>query len=149
MTRNDAPDRYAVSGTPVDAVLMGLFKLCPRRPDLIVSGINHGLNVGTDVFYSGTLAAALEGAIQEIPAMAVCDAVTRLLPGVLLKEDAAAQESFSEDRLDFPQYTRPRVWRRKKVPEVLLGGDHAKIARWRSEAALRATRRKRPDLLKK
>jgi 5'-nucleotidase len=66
-----ATDRYAVSGSPVDAVLMGLFKLCPRRPDLIVSGINHGLNVGTDVFYSGTLAAALEGAIQEIPALAV------------------------------------------------------------------------------
>ncbi|MFH1724691.1 MAG: tRNA (guanosine(37)-N1)-methyltransferase TrmD [Elusimicrobiota bacterium] len=85
----------------------------------------------------------------EIPAMAVADAVTRLLPGVLAKEEAAAQESFSEGLLDFPQYTRPRKWRGREVPEVLLGGDHARIAEWRRRAALGATRRKRPELVKK
>lgn len=83
----------------------------------------------------------------ELPAMVVADAVVRLIPGVLKKEDAAVAESFSEGKLDYPQYTRPRVWRGRKVPEALLSGDHKKIAEWRRNAALRATRRKRPDLL--
>jgi 5'-nucleotidase len=63
--------RFAVSGTPADSVLLGLFELCPRKPDLVVSGINHGVNLGSDVFYSGTLAGALEGAIHGAPALAV------------------------------------------------------------------------------
>ena len=83
----------------------------------------------------------------ELPAMVVADAVTRLLPGVLKKEDAAVNESFNAGVLDYPQYTRPRVWRRKSVPDVLFSGDHRQIARWREQAALEATRRKRPDLL--
>lgn len=83
----------------------------------------------------------------ELPAMVVADAVTRLLPGVLKKEDATTAESFVNGALDFPQYTRPQVWRRKKVPDVLLSGDHEKIAAWRKSAALDATRQKRPDLL--
>jgi tRNA (guanine37-N1)-methyltransferase len=84
----------------------------------------------------------------ELPAMVVADALVRLVPGVLKKDDAAAKESFSEEGLlDFPQYTRPRVWRRKRVPEVLFSGDHARIAAWRSREAEAATRRKRPDLL--
>ena len=86
----------------------------------------------------------------EIPAMAVVDAVARLLPGVLKKPEAAAQESFSEDGLlEAPQYTRPRVWRGKKVPDVLLSGDHAKIAAWKQEQSRKLTKKKRPDLLKK
>lgn len=85
----------------------------------------------------------------ELPAMVVADAVARLLPGVLKKEDATTAESFAGNApvLDFPQYTRPRVWRRKKVPEVLFSGDHKKIADWRKGAALNATARKRPDLV--
>lgn len=83
----------------------------------------------------------------EIPAMAVVDATARLLPGVLAKEDAAAAESFTDGRLDYPQYTRPEVWRGRRTPPVLLSGDHARIAQWRRRAAERATRRKRPDLL--
>jgi tRNA (guanine37-N1)-methyltransferase len=83
----------------------------------------------------------------EIPAMVVADSVTRLIPGVLKKPDASARESFSTGLLDYPQYTRPSVWRGRKVPEILLGGDHAKIEAWRLEAALAATKRKRPDLL--
>ncbi|MEK7743437.1 MAG: tRNA (guanosine(37)-N1)-methyltransferase TrmD [Elusimicrobiota bacterium] len=86
----------------------------------------------------------------EAAAMAVIDAVTRLLPGALPKEDALTRESFGSDSgglLDHPHYTRPRVWRGKKVPEVLLSGDHARIDAWRRAAALKATRIKRPDLL--
>lgn len=83
----------------------------------------------------------------ELPAMVVADAVARLIPGVLKKEDAAHAESFTEGLLDFPQYTRPRSWRGKKVPEVLFSGDHARIARWRGLAARRATKAKRPDLI--
>jgi len=66
-----APDRHAVTGSPADAVLMALFHICPRQPDLVVSGINHGLNLGTDVFYSGTIAGAMEGVIHGIPGLAV------------------------------------------------------------------------------
>jgi tRNA (guanine37-N1)-methyltransferase len=83
----------------------------------------------------------------ELPALVVADAVARLLPGVLKKEDAAVNESFNAGVLDYPQYTRPRVWKRKAVPDVLFSGDHKKIAEWRAHAALAATRRKRPDLL--
>ena len=67
----------------------------------------------------------------ELPAMLVADAVARLVPGVLKKEGAAASESFAAGVLDFPQYTRPRVWRGREVPEILFSGDHAKIALWR------------------
>ena len=84
----------------------------------------------------------------ELPAMLIADAVTRLLPGVLAKEDAAAEESFTGDLLDYPQYTRPRVWRGRKTPEVLLSGDHGKITAWRRVQAAKLTRRKRPDRLK-
>lgn len=83
----------------------------------------------------------------EIAAMAVIDAAARLLPGVLAKAGAAEAESFTQPLLDHPHYTRPRVWRGRKVPEVLLGGDHVKVAAWRAKAARDATRKKRPDLL--
>ena len=73
-----APNQHAISGTPADCVLLGLMEFCPRRPDLVISGINLGLNLGTDVFYSGTLAAALEGAIRGITAVAVSQEVPSL-----------------------------------------------------------------------
>lgn len=85
----------------------------------------------------------------ELPAMLVADAAARLVPGVLKKEDAAVSESFTAGLLDFPQYTRPRVWRGREVPEVLFSGDHAKIAEWRLNAARKATKKKRPDLLER
>jgi tRNA (guanine37-N1)-methyltransferase len=84
----------------------------------------------------------------ELPAMVVADATARLLPGVLEKADAAANESFEQGVLDYPQYTRPRVWRGQEVPEELLSGNHKKVAEWRQGAARRATRKKRPNLLK-
>jgi tRNA (guanine37-N1)-methyltransferase len=83
----------------------------------------------------------------EPAAMVMMDAVVRLLPGALGSETSAVYESFSEGLLDYPQYTRPPDFRGMKVPEVLLSGNHAEIARWRKEAALEKTRRKRPDLL--
>ncbi|MEK7233243.1 MAG: tRNA (guanosine(37)-N1)-methyltransferase TrmD [Elusimicrobiota bacterium] len=85
----------------------------------------------------------------ELPAMIVADAVARLIPGVLKKEGAAVSESFATGLLDFPQYTRPRVWRGREVPEILFSGDHAKIATWRHAAAAKATKRKRPDLIER
>lgn len=83
----------------------------------------------------------------EPAAMVLIDAVVRLLPGALGSETSALYESFSEGLLDYPQYTRPPEFRGMKVPEVLLSGNHAEIARWRKQAALEKTRRKRPDLL--
>ncbi len=83
----------------------------------------------------------------ELPALVLADAVTRLIPGVLKKAEAIEQESFSSPFLDFPQYTRPQNWRGKKIPEVLISGNHQLIRQWRSQAAETITRLKRPDLM--
>ncbi len=82
----------------------------------------------------------------EFAALAVVDALARLEPGVLGNEASAGSESFEEGRLEYPQYTRPPEFRGKKVPEILLSGDHARVARWRQAMALQATRDRRPDL---
>jgi tRNA (guanine37-N1)-methyltransferase len=84
----------------------------------------------------------------ELAAMVIIDAVIRLLPGVLGDEDSAKDDSFSAGLLEYPQYTRPEIFRGLKVPEVLLSGDHKKIAEWRRQQALERTRQWRPDLLK-
>jgi tRNA (guanine37-N1)-methyltransferase len=84
------------------------------------------------------------------PAAAVLvDAVVRLIPGALGSETSARNDSFSDGLLDFPHYTRPPEFRGRRVPEVLLGGNHAEIALWRRRAALLKTRRNRPDLLER
>jgi tRNA (guanine37-N1)-methyltransferase len=82
-----------------------------------------------------------------LPAMVIVDAVTRLLPGALGDEASAQEESFSHGLLEYPQYTRPAEFRGMKVPEVLLSGNHAEIAKWRAEQARQRTRERRPDLL--
>jgi len=82
-----------------------------------------------------------------LPVMVVIDAVTRLLPGVLGDESSAVEESFSHGLLEYPQFTRPAEFRGMKVPEVLLSGNHAAIARWRAEQARLRTSERRPDLL--
>lgn len=84
----------------------------------------------------------------EIPAMVAIDAITRLIPGVLQKPEAIKEESFSQNLLEFPQYTRPENFEGGKVPEVLLSGNHSEIAKWRREQALEKTKKNRPDLLK-
>jgi tRNA (guanine37-N1)-methyltransferase len=83
----------------------------------------------------------------ELAAMVVIDAVVRLLPGALGDEDSAKDDSFSTGLLEYPQYTRPEDFRGLKVPEILLSGDHAKIAQWRRQQALERTQSWRPDLL--
>jgi len=82
-----------------------------------------------------------------LPAMVIIDAVARLLPGVLGDDASARDESFSQGGLEYPQYTRPAEFRGMRVPEVLLSGDHAEIAKWRAEQARQRTEQRRPDLL--
>lgn len=85
----------------------------------------------------------------ELPAMVMMDAMIRCLPGALGHEESAGQDSFSEGMLDWPHYTRPEEFFGKDVPEVLLSGDHARIAEWRKQQAQERTRQRRPDLLDK
>jgi tRNA (guanine37-N1)-methyltransferase len=82
-----------------------------------------------------------------LPAMVIVDAVTRLLPGALGDDTSSHEESFSHGLLEYPQYTRPAEFRGMKVPEVLLSGNHAQIAKWRAEQANARTKERRPDLL--
>lgn len=85
----------------------------------------------------------------ELPAMVMMDAMIRCLPGALGHEESADQDSFSEGLLDWPHYTRPEEFEGMEVPEVLLSGDHAKIAEWRKQQAQERTRQRRPDLFGK
>jgi len=83
----------------------------------------------------------------ELAAMVIIDAVVRLLPGVLGDDQSAKDDSFEDGLLEYPQYTRPDVFRDMKVPEVLLSGDHGQIAQWRRQQALERTKKWRPDLM--
>src|SRR3954469_23331286 len=98
--------------------------------------IDDELSIGDYVLTNGGL-----------PAMVVIDAVTRLIPGVLGDEESSHDESFSHGLLEYPHYTRPAEFRGMKVPEVLLSGNHAEIAKWRAEQARLRTKERRPDLL--
>ncbi len=84
----------------------------------------------------------------EIAAMALLDAAIRLIPGVMGNSLSGDSESFSSGLLEYPQYTKPQVWEGQAIPEVLLSGDHARVARWREAAARRITAERRPDLLR-
>jgi tRNA (guanine37-N1)-methyltransferase len=99
--------------------------------------VDESLSVG-DIVLSG----------GELPALMVIDAVARLLPGTLGDAESAAQDSFATGLLDWPHYTRPERWAGRAVPGVLLGGNHAEIARWRRKQALGRTHERRPDLLR-
>jgi len=83
----------------------------------------------------------------ELPSMVMIDAISRMVPGVLSNEESSRAESFENNRLEYPQYTRPAVWHEKAVPEVLLSGHHAKIEEWRDEQSYLRTKERRPDLL--
>ena len=83
----------------------------------------------------------------ELGAMVLVDSVSRLLPGVLASEECFMEESLSDHLLEYPQYTRPPVWKEREVPQVLLSGHHANIVKWRNEQRLLRTQTKRPDLL--
>jgi len=117
----------------------GLILLCGRYegPDeRAMRAVDVELSLGDFVLSGG-----------ELPAMALVDAISRWLPGALGHEQSAPNDSFASGLLDHPHYTRPEHWRGEAVPEVLLSGDHAKVARWRLKQALGATWLKRPDLL--
>lgn len=85
----------------------------------------------------------------ELPAMVMMDAISRLVPGVLNNEQSAEFESFSDNLLEYPQYSRPAVWHGKEVPQVLLSGHHANIEKWHREQSVLRTKQRRPDLLDK
>lgn len=85
----------------------------------------------------------------ELPALVMIDAIARLVPGVLNNDESAKEESFGNGLLEYPQYSRPGVWRDKEVPPVLLSGDHKQIAKWRLEQSVKRTRERRPDLYEK
>jgi len=100
--------------------------------------VDREISIGDYVLSGGTLAA-----------MVIADAVIRLLPGVLGDDESSADDSFSEGLLEYPQYTRPPEFRGRRVPEVLLGGDHGKVAEFRRRCAEELTRKRRPDLWEK
>jgi len=104
-----------------------------RIVDMVV---DEEWSIGDYVLTNGALAAAV-----------MVDALVRLLPGVLGDEDSAAEDSFATGLLEFPHFTRPVEFQGRRVPDILLSGNHAAIARWRTEQALEKTRRMRPDLL--
>jgi len=128
-----------------------LAKRLSQEPRLIIisghyEGVDHRIiehlidleiSIGDYVLTNGAIAAVV-----------LVDAIVRLLPGALGHEQSAADDSFSDGLLEAPQYTRPAEFRGWKVPEVLLSGNHAEIARWRQEQAVKRTRQNRPDLLK-
>jgi tRNA (guanine37-N1)-methyltransferase len=82
----------------------------------------------------------------ELAAMAMLDACVRLLPGVMGKEASGVEESFADGLLEYPQYTRPQVWEGQAIPDILVSGDHGKVATWRRAEAERLTSERRPDL---
>ena len=127
-------ERYAA--LPGMILLAGRYEGIDER--LIESQVDEEISLGDFVLSGG-----------EVAAMAVIDAVVRLLPGVLGDDQSAIQDSFVEGLLDCPHYTRPEVVEGRSVPDVLLSGDHAKIARWRYKQALGRTHLRRPDLLEK
>lgn len=85
----------------------------------------------------------------ELPAMVMVDCISRLIPGVLHNSESASTESFEDDLLEYPQYSRPEEWNGKKVPPILLSGDHAKVDEWRLDMAVERTKEHRPDMYEK
>lgn len=98
----------------------------------------HVLSIGDYVLTNG-----------ELPALVMADAIVRLLPGALGNQSSLEEESFENNLLGAPNYTRPEVWRGRSIPEVLKSGDHQKVAKWHREQALKRTQERRPDLLDK
>ena len=117
----------------------GLVILCPR-----FEGVDERVIEGRRLIEVSVGDYVLSGG--EIAALAILDACVRLIPGVMGKEKSGAEESFERGLLEYPHYTRPREWEGRAIPDVLLSGDHAKIAAWRRAEAERITRERRPDL---
>jgi tRNA (guanine37-N1)-methyltransferase len=125
---------HELSGSPHLTLLCGRYEGVDER---VVDGLPaEEVSVGDYVLSGG-----------ELPALVLIEAVTRLLPGVIGRDESHERDSFEDGILDHPHYTRPADFRGMVVPEVLRSGNHAEIERWRREAALDKTRRNRPDLL--
>ncbi|MDD4003685.1 MAG: tRNA (guanosine(37)-N1)-methyltransferase TrmD [Elusimicrobiaceae bacterium] len=123
-----------LSGRPHVILLCGHYEGVDARIDRYV---DMELSLGDFIMTGG-----------EPAAVAVIDATTRLLPGVFVKDNVPDTESFSGNLLEAPHYTRPAVWRGMSVPDVLLGGNHGEVDKWRDQESLALTRSRRPDLLK-
>jgi tRNA (guanine37-N1)-methyltransferase len=117
----------------------GLVILCPR-----FEGVDERIIAARGLVEVSIGDYVLSGG--EIAALAILDACVRLIPGVMGKESSGEEESFEAGLLEYPHYTRPRDWEGRAIPEVLLSGDHAKIAAWRRAEAERITRERRPEL---
>lgn len=116
-------------------VLCGHYEGVDQR--LLDSFIDEEISIGDYVLTGG-----------EIPAMVFCDALCRMVPGVLTNNECFTEESHYNGLLEYPQYTKPSEWRGIQVPDVLLSGHHANIEKWRKEKSIEVTAQKRPDLLK-
>ena len=152
MAQHKAPPRIIYMSPQGETLTQGKVRELAAEEGLILlcvhyEGVDHRvleelnveeLSVGDYVLTGG-----------ELPALIVCDAVARLQEGVLPNEDAYSIESHYNGLLEFPQYSRPEVWRGRAVPEVLLCGDHRKVAEWQEQASLEITRLKRPDMYEK
>ena len=117
----------------------GVVLLCGR-----FEGVDERVIAGRDLEEVSVGDYVLSGG--ELAAMVLIDACVRLMPGVMGEAGSLAEESFADGLLEYPQYTRPAVWEDRTIPEVLVGGDHAKVAAWRRAEAERLTRARRPDL---
>ncbi len=115
-------------------ILCGHYEGVDQR--LIDEFIDEEISIGDYVLTGG-----------ELPALVLADSVSRMIPGVLSDDICFSDESHFDGLLEYPQYTKPAVWRGKEVPEVLLSGHHANIEKWRREKSLEETRKKRPELL--
>jgi len=120
----------------------GLVIVCPR-----FEGVDERVIEARDLIEVSIGDYVLSGG--EIAALAVLDACVRLIPGVMGKEQSGAEESFENGLVEYPHYTRPRTWEGRAIPDVLLTGDHARIAAWRRAQAERVTRERRPDLTRR
>jgi tRNA (guanine37-N1)-methyltransferase len=123
-----------LAGEPALVLLCGRYEAVDQR--LLDTRVDEEVSIGDFVVSGG-----------ELPALVLIDAVVRLLPGVMNDAGSPQQDSFSDGLLDCPHYTRPEVFEDRAVPEVLLSGHHARVARWRRDEALPPTARKRPDLI--
>ena len=132
--RFDQPKARALAALDRLILVAGRYEGIDER--LIEMVVDEELSIGDYVLSGG-----------ELPALVVIDAVTRLLPGALGDADSAQEDSFMDGLLDYPHYTRPELIEGMRVPDVLLGGDHAAIRRWRRKQALGRTWQRRPELL--
>lgn len=126
----------ALAAKPNLVLLCGRYEAVDQR--LLDTYVDEEISIGDFVLSGG-----------ELPAMALMDAVIRQLPGVLHDQASAVEDSFVDGLLDCPHYTRPEVYNDDRVPEVLMGGNHAHIRQWRRQQSLLATAKKRPDLIEK